>query len=283
MSAQPLTLFDQLSLFDDLPRPAPVEETIEETIDVVATPPMPARPPRGNAGRNKAKEPEASKTETVPHVDLEDAIKAIANGTEVEFPPKAVDVATLAPTPKATDGEILEPSDIPAVESEENNIQAQVEAEVAIEAKAEIEIQDEAIVGVAKKTAKPDKKAKQEAVESTEVEGTNIPADWHGEKQYYTIGEVADLFKVKTSHIRFWTNEFNLKVRTTRKGDRLYTTAQIKELRAIYHLVKERGFTLTGAKAKLKEQNKRVVETIDLKDALVQLRGRLVAIRKQLN
>ena len=275
MSAQPLTLFDQLSLFDELPRPAPVEETIEETKDVVATPPMPARPPRGNAGRNKAKEVEASKTETVPHVDLEDAIKAIANGTEVEFPPKAVDVATLAPAPKATEGEILEPSDIPAIESEENNIQAQT--------KDEIEIQDEAIVGVAKKTAKPEKKAKQEAVESTEVEGTNIPADWHGEKQYYTIGEVADLFKVKTSHIRFWTNEFNLKVRTTRKGDRLYTTAQIKELRAIYHLVKERGFTLTGAKAKLKEQNKRVVETIDLKDALVQLRGRLVAIRKQLN
>ena len=281
MSAQPLTLFDQLSLFDDLPRPAPVEETIEETNDVVATPPMPARPPRGNAGRNKAKEVEASKTETVPHVDLEDAIKAIANGTEVEFPPKAVDVAALAPAPKTTEGEILEPSDIPAVESEENNIHA--ETEVAIETKDEIEIQDEAIVGVANKTAKPDKKAKQEAVESTEVEGTNIPADWHGEKQYYTIGEVADLFKVKTSHIRFWTNEFNLKVRTTRKGDRLYTTAQIKELRAIYHLVKERGFTLTGAKAKLKEQNKRVVETIDLKDALVQLRGRLVAIRKQLN
>src|SRR5271154_6932508 len=43
-----------------------------------------------------------------------------------------------------------------------------------------------------------------------------IPEDWTGDKQYYSIGEVAELFKVKTSHIRFWTNEFKLKVRTTR-------------------------------------------------------------------
>ena len=110
----------------------------------------------------------------------------------------------------------------------------------------------------------------------------NLPEDWSGEKQYYSIGEVADLFKVKTSHIRFWTNEFKLKVRTTRKGDRLYTPAQIKELRAIHHLVKERGFTLTGAKAKLKTQNNLDVETVDLKQSLLQLRNKLMAIKNQL-
>jgi DNA-binding transcriptional MerR regulator len=109
-----------------------------------------------------------------------------------------------------------------------------------------------------------------------------LPEDWQGEKQYYAIGEVAALFKVKTSHIRFWTNEFKLKVRTTRKGDRLFTPAQIRELRAIYHLVKERGFTLTGAKAKLKAQNKRDVETVDLKQSLLQLRNKLLAIRNQM-
>ena len=109
-----------------------------------------------------------------------------------------------------------------------------------------------------------------------------IPEDWSGDKQYYSIGEVAELFKVKTSHIRFWTNEFKLKVRTTRKGDRLYTAEQIRELRAIHHLVKERGFTLTGAKAKLKTQNKMDVETVDLKQSLLQLRNKLVAIRNQL-
>jgi DNA-binding transcriptional MerR regulator len=119
-----------------------------------------------------------------------------------------------------------------------------------------------------------------DAVSKTASE--NLPSDWQGSKQYYSIGEVADLFKVKTSHIRFWTNEFKLKVRTTRKGDRLYTPDQIKELRAIHHLVKERGFTLTGAKARLKNQNKIDVETVDLKQSLLQLRNKLVVIRNQL-
>jgi DNA-binding transcriptional MerR regulator len=109
-----------------------------------------------------------------------------------------------------------------------------------------------------------------------------LPEEWSGEKQYYAIGEVAELFKVKTSHIRFWTNEFKIKVRTTRKGDRLYSPDQIKELRAIHHLVKERGFTLTGAKAKLKAQNKMDVETVDLKQSLLQLRNKLVVIRNQI-
>ncbi len=109
-----------------------------------------------------------------------------------------------------------------------------------------------------------------------------LPEEWSGDKQYYTIGEVADLFKVKTSHIRFWTNEFKLKVRTTRKGDRLFTAEQIRELKAIHHLVKERGFTLTGAKAKLKSQNKMDVETIDLKQSLLQLRNKLLIIRNQI-
>ncbi len=109
-----------------------------------------------------------------------------------------------------------------------------------------------------------------------------LPEEWTGTKQYYAIGEVAEIFKVKTSHIRFWTNEFKIKVRTTKKGDRLFTEAQIRELRAIYHLVKERGFTLAGAKARLKAQNKRDVETIDLKSAMLQLRNKLVIIRNQL-
>jgi DNA-binding transcriptional MerR regulator len=110
-----------------------------------------------------------------------------------------------------------------------------------------------------------------------------LPEDWTGDKQYYSIGEVAELFKVKTSHIRFWTNEFKLKVRTTRKGDRLFTPAQVHELRAIHHLVKERGFTLTGAKAKLKEMNNMVAETVDLKQSLLQLRNKLLTIRNQLS
>jgi hypothetical protein len=54
------------------------------------------------------------------------------------------------------------------------------------------------------------------------------------QKQYQTIGEVAKLFDLNTSHIRFWTKEFNIKVRTTRKGDRLYTRQQIEELKLLF-------------------------------------------------
>ncbi len=110
----------------------------------------------------------------------------------------------------------------------------------------------------------------------------NLPDDWQGDKKYYSIGEVAEIFKVKTSHIRFWTNEFKLKVRTTRKGDRLYTPEQIREIKTINNLVKERGFTIKGAKTRLKAPEKMEVETVDLKQSLLQLRNKLVAIKNQL-
>jgi DNA-binding transcriptional MerR regulator len=120
------------------------------------------------------------------------------------------------------------------------------------------------------------------AIATEDEGGTNLPDDWQGDKQYYTIGEVAGMFKMNTSNIRFWTNEFALKVRTTRKGDRLYTVAQVREIKAIYHLVKERGFTLSGAKAKLKTNKKKEVETVDLRELLLDLKGKLVAIRGRL-
>ena len=69
------------------------------------------------------------------------------------------------------------------------------------------------------------------------------------EKLYYTIGEVAQLFQVNTSHIRFWSKEFDvIKPATNKKGNRLYTQADIDNFRKIYHLVKEKGYTLKGAK-----------------------------------
>lgn len=110
---------------------------------------------------------------------------------------------------------------------------------------------------------------------------TSILEAWTADKQYHTIGEVAKLFAVRTSHIRFWTTEFDLKVRTTRKGDRLYTPSNIQELRHIYHLVKERGFTIAGAKAHLRD-NAALPETLDLRQALLRLRNQLISIRNEL-
>lgn len=110
---------------------------------------------------------------------------------------------------------------------------------------------------------------------------TTVLDSWKPEKQYYTIGEVAKLFGVRTSHIRYWTTEFDLKVRTTRKGDRLYTPPVIQELRAIYHLVKERGFTIAGAKAQLRHDTAKA-ESLDLRASLLRLRNQLISIRNQL-
>jgi len=73
------------------------------------------------------------------------------------------------------------------------------------------------------------------------------------EKIYFSIGEVAKMFDVNTSHIRFWSKEFDvIKPATNKKGNRLFTQSDIDNFKKIYHLVKEKGFTLKGAKGELK-------------------------------
>src|SRR5690606_563358 len=106
--------------------------------------------------------------------------------------------------------------------------------------------------------------------------------EWKLDKNYYTIGEVAGFFNVNISHIRFWTNEFKLKPRTTRKGDRLYTPEQIGRLRLIHHLVKEKKHTLQGAKERLQSRPEKVSRNLPLKDALTALRATLVELRNDL-
>lgn len=124
---------------------------------------------------------------------------------------------------------------------------------------------------------------KEEAVTEEEVfeEVTPLP-EWNLDKKYYTIGEVAQLFSVNTSHIRFWTTEFKLKPRTTRKGDRLYSPKDIAELRLIHHLVKEKKHTIKGAREKLKVEKTGVNNKLDLKESLVQLKNTLLKIKEQL-
>ena len=173
-------------------------------------------------------------------------------------------------------------------EEKKEEVQPQAEKKDEPEQKVEAGVKAETEV-IAETTAQqteteqaPQEEIKEKKKVKAKEKAAELPDDWKGDKQYYSIGEVADLFKVKTSHIRFWTKEFKLKVRTTRKGDRLYTAEQIKELKAINHLVKERKFTLSGAKAKLQEDNNIDVATVDLKQQLLQLRNKLVAIKNQL-
>src|ERR1041384_715073 len=79
------------------------------------------------------------------------------------------------------------------------------------------------------------------------------------EKLYYTIGEVAKMFDVNTSHIRFWSKEFDvIKPATNKKGNRLFTQSDIDNFKKIYHLVKEKGFTLKGAKVELRDNKSKM-------------------------
>lgn len=110
---------------------------------------------------------------------------------------------------------------------------------------------------------------------------TTLP-EWELTKKYYPIGEVAKLFDVNISHIRFWTNEFNLNPRTTRKGDRLYTPSQINELKLIHYLVKIKKHTIKGAREKMKTQKETVGNSLKLKESLTELRDLLVQIQGSL-
>ena len=75
------------------------------------------------------------------------------------------------------------------------------------------------------------------------------------EKKYFSIGEVADQLKVSASLIRFWETQFEeVKPRKNKNGVRQYTKSDIEVLHTIYHLVKEKGYTLGGAKEMMKEK-----------------------------
>ena len=72
------------------------------------------------------------------------------------------------------------------------------------------------------------------------------------EKLYYSIGEVSKILGVPVSTVRFWENEFRiLKPMKNKKGNRLFTSEDLKNLKIIHHLLKEEGMTLPGAKKKL--------------------------------
>lgn len=103
------------------------------------------------------------------------------------------------------------------------------------------------------------------------------------DKRYYKIGEVAKAFGVNTSLIRFWENEFDvLKPKKNKKGNRLFTPEDLENLKMIYFLVKEKGFTLEGAKNKLKEKPEEVFSKHKIILRLEQIKNELIEIKNQL-
>ncbi|MEL6812680.1 MAG: MerR family transcriptional regulator [Bacteroidota bacterium] len=103
------------------------------------------------------------------------------------------------------------------------------------------------------------------------------------EKRYYSIGEVAEAFEVNTSLIRFWEKEFDvLQPKKNAKGNRKFTPADIKNLELIYHLVKERGFTLEGAKIHLKENKHKTLDNFEIIRKLETVKAELLKIKDNL-
>ncbi len=107
-----------------------------------------------------------------------------------------------------------------------------------------------------------------------------IDFDKEPQRMYYTIGEVSGMFKVNTSLIRFWEKEFDiLRPKKNNKGNRLFTPEDLDNLKIIFHLVKERGFTLDGAKKKLRDNKNDISDNVKMKESLLKVRGFLEELK----
>ncbi len=102
------------------------------------------------------------------------------------------------------------------------------------------------------------------------------------DKLYYSIGEVARAFEVNTSLLRYWEQEFPiLRPKKNKKGNRYFTPEDLKNLQIIYHLVKEKGYTLDGARIALATNNK-ISETISIIDRLEFVKAELLKLKESL-
>ena len=103
-------------------------------------------------------------------------------------------------------------------------------------------------------------------------------------KLYHSISEVAQIFNVNESLLRFWEKEFPIiNPRKDGKGTRYYRQEDIENIRLIYHLVKEKGMTLPGARQKLKDNKETTVQTMEIIDRLKKIREELLQMKRELD
>ena len=104
-------------------------------------------------------------------------------------------------------------------------------------------------------------------------------------KLYYSIGEVAQMFNVSEPLLRFWEKEFpTIKPQKAGRGIRQYTKADIEQVKLVYHLVKERGMTLQGARDTIRrDKSKTVNRNIEVIEKLKEIRSELQAIGRDMN
>lgn len=104
------------------------------------------------------------------------------------------------------------------------------------------------------------------------------------EKLYYSIKEVAEMFGENESLLRYWEKEFpSIRPKKAGRNIRQYTKEDIENIRLIYHLVKEKGMTLAGARLKLKQNPDTVRQTVEIVARLTSVKEELLKIRKELD
>ncbi len=121
------------------------------------------------------------------------------------------------------------------------------------------------------------------SLDSTQINYSVSQQDDEIKKQYYTIGEVAKELDLTTSLIRFWETEFReINPKKNRKGNRVYTSKDIKTLHRIRYLLKTKKFTIKGAKERLKHETKAVEEEMQVRGTLLRLRSFLLELKESL-
>ena len=136
------------------------------------------------------------------------------------------------------------------------------------------------------KSATPSKRGRKSLKDiAAEADLIEIPADEVlFTKQYYSIGEVANMFRMNPSLIRTWSNEFEgmLQPRKNRKGDRYFRPEDVKFLHLIYHLIRVRKFTMEGAREHLRLQKKKTEKQFEIIQSLQQFKSFLLELRSNL-
>jgi DNA-binding transcriptional MerR regulator len=117
-----------------------------------------------------------------------------------------------------------------------------------------------------------------------DIDRIKVPsAEELAKKLYYPIGEVAVWFNVNTSLIRYWEKEFKqLQPRKTRKGDRLFRAQDVEFLKQIYYLLREKKYSIDGAKTYLKNNKKKAEKDLALLNSLKNIKGFLVSLKSSL-
>lgn len=202
--------------------------------------------------------------------------------------PKAEQLSVAEPVAVITTQKVSEPITVPAAPKLAEPVVASEPAVVYADNSITVRIKQkpaESQKSVAVESRKPSKRGRKSFRDmDNEVDLIDVPNDETlNKKLYYSISEVAGWFKVNTSLLRYWENEFDiLQPRKTRKGDRLFRVEDVKNLQLIYFLLRQRKFSIEGAKNYLKNNKAQADMQSQLVQSLTKFKSFLLELKSNL-